>query len=1259
MPVLQNYPFLSNLYLEKFFCRAAILFFILIANPLLAQDDLNVHGVVSDAMTAAKLNEVKVSVKMDGSDADSFTTRANGKYEFYLDCGHKYTFLFSKPGYVTRSIVIDASGIPQEVIGAGFIMPTDMSMFKETEAMASMDMSVFDKPIGIAKFDPAKADFAWDFEYTSKLKAQIDNLLRESERKEKELAKEAEAAAAEAKKLEENFAKAMSNGAKSFSAGDYAGAVDSYNQAVELKPDNTEAKAKLTTAKDKLAEKQAAEQKDQQYASLLDEADSFYRTEDFKQAIEKYQAALVIKSAETYPKEQIAKAEKIVAERAAQAQKQQDFNALVTAGDKAVADAEFQSAVAKYEEALALISDKSVEKKLGDAKAAIAAQAEAEKQRQQYEGLIASADQLFKAESFEEAKAKYQQAAALLPKEEYPKTKIAEIDSNLAQLADAAKKEAAFEELLAKGDSEMGAEKYDAAIGFFEQATELLPDNQSAKTKLAAARQALAQQQEAEMKEKNYVETLAEADAYFKSEDLVSAKTKYQAALELKPKETYPQTQLEAIAAREAELAAAQQEQAAREAQFNKLVTAGDKATAAADYASAIANYKEALKMEPADEAVQGKLASAQQLLGEKEQLAAENEQYNSLIAAADQKYSGENLKGALADYQAAQQLKPAESFPAEQIAKIEAAFADAEAQKKAAEQEAKIQAQYAEAVESGTKNLSKSDFAKAKSDFQTALELLPGDAIATAKLAEAQAELDKLNAAAAEEEQYAALVSEGDRLYKAADYQMAKMQYEDALAMRPEEKYPKNQLEKIEAELAKAALANKQQEAAEQEQRYLDIISRGDNKRDSKEYSEAIAAYSEALELKPEEYYPKAQIERLEKLIEEEKLRAEREEQRRRDEQADEDARVEYKRVSGNSEDQAEQFMREARLAQEAEKYDRLKKFQKNLAETQAEYQEGANFTREENVNSLEAYRRPYTEQFDKAVASQAKNVKHALRSKEALIAENQERQKTNEEKNRQDYSEVNAVEQKMQTVIDNSEKKQSKRAKAVQQSNQNYQQQSKERAGAGYQKTLEQGSTMQQLKETYSKQEKERAERRTDNAEEVVQQNQVQAQFTAKLQRDNKESVQARGEQFQAQKEAMSKQSQERSRTMVEDNYTEQQLKERAYQAKLSQLGAGSEQRRQENLDALQNLRQEQGKQHNTAYKSELVEKYPQGVTEESSTMGNKVIITRVVVKGNKADEYKKVLDRAGNYYFKNGQSISEETWNRETIEAFESKD
>ncbi|MCA1752759.1 MAG: hypothetical protein LC670_13420, partial [Flavobacteriales bacterium] len=122
------------------------------------QDDLNVHGVVSDAMTSSKISGVTVTVHKDGQKLDEFTTRGNGKYEFYMNVGSSYALYFEKSGFVKRSIEIDARGIPEEVVGAGIIMPTDMSMFAITPAMEDSDLSIFDKPIGKASYDAAEAD---------------------------------------------------------------------------------------------------------------------------------------------------------------------------------------------------------------------------------------------------------------------------------------------------------------------------------------------------------------------------------------------------------------------------------------------------------------------------------------------------------------------------------------------------------------------------------------------------------------------------------------------------------------------------------------------------------------------------------------------------------------------------------------------------------------------------------------------------------------------------------------------------------------------------------------------------------------------------------------------------------------------------------------------------------------------------------------------------------------------------------------------
>lgn len=67
---------------------------------------------------------------------------------------------------------------------------------------------------------------------------------------------------------------------------------------------------------------------------------------------------------------------------------------------------------------------------------------------------------------------------------------------------------------------------------------------------------------------------------------------------------------------------------------------------------------------------------------------------------------------------------------------------------------------------------------------------------------------------------------------------------------------------------------------------------------------------------------------------------------------------------------------------------------------------------------------------------------------------------------------------------------------------------------------------------------------------------------------------------------------------------------------------------------------------------YQKELATKFPSGITEKVSKEGNKTIITRVVVKDNIGNEYKKVVhDWGGVFFFKNGEAVTERVWTQET--------
>lgn len=67
---------------------------------------------------------------------------------------------------------------------------------------------------------------------------------------------------------------------------------------------------------------------------------------------------------------------------------------------------------------------------------------------------------------------------------------------------------------------------------------------------------------------------------------------------------------------------------------------------------------------------------------------------------------------------------------------------------------------------------------------------------------------------------------------------------------------------------------------------------------------------------------------------------------------------------------------------------------------------------------------------------------------------------------------------------------------------------------------------------------------------------------------------------------------------------------------------------------------------------FRKELGDRYPNGVTEEVYTEGNKTITKRIIVSDGIGNEYKKVVHGWGGiFYFKNGEAVTERVWTQES--------
>jgi hypothetical protein len=210
----------------------------------------------------------------------------------------------------------------------------------------------------------------------------------------------------------------------------------------------------------------------------------------------------------------------------------------------------------------------------------------------------------------------------------------------------------------------------------------------------------------------------------------------------------------------------------------------------------------------------------------------------------------------AKANYQQALKVKPNESYPKEMISKADNLISGQEANSKALEEA------YQVAVSDADKLYTAKEYDKAKSGYQNALGIKPDEQYPKDKIKQ----IDDIYATAdkqkQQDKQYLDIIAAADKLLADKSYQPAKVQYQSALKLKPEEKYPKDRIAEI--DLAMTDLAK--QKALDDQ--YTAAIAKADKLFAAKTWEQAKTDYTTASALKPNETYPKDKILEIEKIV-------------------------------------------------------------------------------------------------------------------------------------------------------------------------------------------------------------------------------------------------------------------------------------------------------------------------------------------------------------------------------------------------------
>lgn len=513
---------------------------------------------------------------------------------------------------------------------------------------------------------------------------------------------------------------------------------------------------------------------------------------------------------------------------------------------------------------------------------------------------------------------------------------------------------------------------------------------------------------------------------------------------------------------------------------------------------------------------------------------------------------------------------------------------------------DAEREARYRELVAQADDAFSTKDYAVARSRYNGALDIKPEEKYPKDRLAAIDAAIAKEGADREAAERMAAEQRrlEEERLRREAEAAEAARLAEMSSRQREEEERRRREAEEAEARRLDEERARMEREGAKAlEERYRTAIVDADEALATKDLQRARSLYAQASDIKPAETYPKSKMDQIDRLLEEQerqRLEAELAAQQAR-ERREERPRTNTT-IDMRKEQEAEQFMREAREREEAEKYERIKKLRAELEREEQGLADAAGQRRTENVERKQQLQEGGASLYAGDEARRRQNAEEVDAYRDALARAERARVERSGQVRDQNYDAKLRTQEQVadrdRTWVD----RHADRTQAVAQRTESIRAEEGARAAAGLERNER------------NRQELEALSQRTLSAE-------------------------------------------ERGRQLVEEKRRAVEEEKRAQQLREQRMVMISAEQRGQAMERIAATPPDQPRSFNDFNRSKLAQDYPPGVTEESYTEGNKVIIRRVVVQGNRADEYSKVIAKWGTFYFKNGQSITEAIWARET--------
>lgn len=567
--------------------------------------------------------------------------------------------------------------------------------------------------------------------------------------------------------------------------------------------------------KSECAQAIAEEKKLKEYEAMLAEAETFKNTEEYSSAISSYQKAANIYPEKEFPKEQILALNALV-------KLDKEYNQLIASGDSKYAQGKLNDALFDYYKAKNLKSKALYpQEQIAEIDGILAVQNAEEKV---YQRQLHIADSLFDAKVWEEAIAQFVKVIALKKDEVYPQNKLAEAKQFLAVQKDL---DASYQAAIVEGDSYFEEQSFSEARTAYLKANRLKPNEQYPLYKIEDIN-TIVEQGDIRKTNTRYRELVASADKLFSEKAYQVSLAQYQKASNLKPNEVYPPQQIAKID----QILSTQND---LDAKYKRFIKSADSIFYLDNLSSAREVYVFAKELKPREEYPPAQINKIDALLSDRNNL---EQSYQDAIARADGNFSEEKYTTAKSDYNLALTYKSAEEYPKQKIEEIDAILAQMTA----------LDAAYQKAIQQGDQNFDLKHYLTAIPYYEEALKIkqeeYPKTRIAT--IESILAKLEQVNV------DYNLAIEKADGFYKDKQYTDALSFYKEALNIKPKEKYPPDQILRINRFL---------ESQFSLEEAYANALEKADKLFSEKEYQSASSPYQKANQLKPSEQYPIDQL--------------------------------------------------------------------------------------------------------------------------------------------------------------------------------------------------------------------------------------------------------------------------------------------------------------------------------------------------------------------------------------------------------------